>query len=300
MEESSSSFYPIMKPIFFLAATVAIAPAAPDGKQLFTTNCSACHLLDEMVVGPSLAEIRSIYDGKPDNFVKWTIAPEKKRDGVIQMPSMVHVGEEGLRAIYTHVMDVSKGVKAKKQVEGDPYAASPTHNSYPQVQRMFMPNAGPAAIAISLDKSTSVCWDAGESRFRYAWTGGFIDAYPYWKGNGNEVAKVSGKTRYREDSSPLEMLGERKFLGYKIEAGLPVFRYTADGLEITEKVSPAKEGESFTRTFTVTPAPTDKLTLDFPSAEEVTYTSDKGTWSKHLLMLNPSEATEFTVTFSLK
>lgn len=289
-----------MKPIFFLAATVAIVPAVPDGKQLFITNCSACHLLDEMVVGPSLVEIRSLYDGKPDDFVKWAIAPEKKRDGMIEMPSMVHVGEEGLRAVYTHVMDVSKGVKAKQQLEGDPYAASPPHNTYPQVQRMFMPEAGPAAIAIALDQSTAVCWDAGESRFRYAWTGGFIDAYPHWKGNGKDIAKLVGETQYLEHASPFKMLGERIFLGYKMEAGLPVFRYTAGGLQITEKVSSAKKGESFTRTFTVDPAPTDKFILDFPSSEEVTYTSDKGTWSKHLLMLNPAEATEFTVTFSLK
>ncbi len=39
-----------MKALLILAALVATAPAAPDGKLLFTTNCSACHLLDEMVV----------------------------------------------------------------------------------------------------------------------------------------------------------------------------------------------------------------------------------------------------------
>ena len=289
-----------MKPIFLLALSVAIAPAAPDGKQLFTTNCSACHLLDEMIVGPSLVEIRSIYNGKPDIFVKWAIAPEKKRVGVIEMPSMVHVGEEGLRAIYTHVMNVSKGVKAKAQVEGDPYAASSTAKSFPQVQRIFMPNAGPAAIAIGLDAQTSVCWDAGESRFRYAWTGGFIDGYPYWKGNGSSIANIVGETKYIEYDSPFESLGARKFLGYKMDAGLPVFRYTAGELEITEKVSPGKEGESFSRTFTISPPPAAKLTLDFPSTEKVTYSSDKGTWSKHLLMLDPADATEFTITFSLK
>jgi cytochrome c551/c552 len=60
-----------MKPILFtLAAALTAASAAPDGKLLFTTNCSACHMLDQMVVGPSLAEIRGIYNGKPDEFVK--------------------------------------------------------------------------------------------------------------------------------------------------------------------------------------------------------------------------------------
>ena len=289
-----------MKSILFLAASMAISQAAPDGKQLFTTNCSACHLLDQMVVGPSLVEIRKLYDGKPDDFVKWSIAPERKRDGAIEMPSMVHVGEDGLREIYTHVMGISKGVKIKVQKGGDPYGSSPTHTGRPQVQRIFMPDAGPAAIAVALDGDTSVCWDAGTSRFRYAWTGGFIDGYPYWKRNGDGLAKIEGEIRYLENSSPFEPLGERKFLGYKMEAGLPVFRYTVAGLEITEKPSAKQGGDGFTRAFTVTPAPAKRLILDFSSTQDVQYTSDKGSWSKNILTLDPKDASEFTVTFSLK
>ncbi len=279
---------------------ISAATAAPDGEQLFTTNCSACHLIDQMVVGPSLVEMRSIYDGKPDEFVKWAIAPEKKRDGVIEMPSMVHIGEEGLREIYTHVMKVSKGKKAKVQKGGDPYGASPAQTSRPQVQRIFMPNAGPAAIAIALDADTSVCWDAGESRLRYAWTGGFIDGFPYWKKNGSSLAEIKGTIGYVEDSSPFEALGKRKFLGYKMEAGLPTLRYTAGKAEITERVSPAEDGKGFKRTFTVSPTPSGRLVLNFPSTQDVSYGSDKGKWSKHLLALEPAETSEFTVTFSLK
>ncbi len=229
-----------MKTILFLAATVALSHAAPDGKQLFTTNCSACHLLDQMVVGPSLVEMRTLYDGKPDQFVQWAIAPEKKRDGVIEMPAMAHIGDEGLRAIYTHVMDISKGVKEKPMETGDPYSASPTHTVRPQVQRIFMPDAGPAAIAIALDDDTSLCWDAGTSRLRYSWTGGFIDGFPYWKGNGSSLANVVGKVKYTEEESPFEALGERKFLGYKVESGLPTFRYSAGGAKITEGILPCR------------------------------------------------------------
>lgn len=42
-----------MKPmILTLTFALSVASAVPDGKQLFTTNCSACHMLDQMVVGP--------------------------------------------------------------------------------------------------------------------------------------------------------------------------------------------------------------------------------------------------------
>lgn len=289
-----------MKPILFLAATVAFAPAAPDGEQLFTTNCSACHMLDQMVVGPSLAEIRTLYDGKPDEFVKWTLAPQKKRAGVIEMPSMVHVGEEGLREIYTHVMKISKGVTAKKQEEGDPYAASPVHVSRPQVQRMFMPNAGPAAIAISLDEKTSLCWDAGECRLRYAWTGGFIDGYPYWKGNGSSLAKIAGKVRYEESSAPIPLGEPSEFLGYRIEKGLPVLRYRMGPQYVTETFSPLPDGGGFSRKFTLDPPLKDAQTVVFPSDQNITYGSDKGEWSGGSLTLQSADTSEFTISFSFK
>lgn len=288
-----------MKPIFLtLAAALSVAFAAPDGKQLFTTNCSACHMLDQMVVGPSLVEIRSLYDGKPDEFVKWSIAPQKKRPGAIEMPAQAHIGEEGLRAIYTHIMDVSKGVVAKKQEKGDPFVASPTQTVRPQVQRIFMPNASPASIAVALDDTNSLCWDAGSCRLRYAWTGGFIDGFPYWQGNGSSLAKILGAVKYTEQASPFGKDAAVKFLGYKVKGGLPVFKYTVGELTVTEAYSPVSEAMGFVRSITVvTKAP---LVLDFPAQSGVSITTDKGKLEGGKLTLTPSEAAAFTLTFSLK
>jgi cytochrome c551/c552 len=288
-----------MKPIFLtLAAALSVSSAAPDGKQLFTTNCSACHMLDQMVVGPSLAEIRSLYDGKADEFVKWSIAPQKKRPGAIEMPSMVHVGEEGLRAIYAHVMEVSKGVVAKKQEKGDPFAASPTRTVRPQVQRIFMPNASPASIALALDDTNSLCWDAGTCRLRYAWTGGFIDGFPYWQGNGSSLAKITGTVKYTEVASPFGKGAAVKFLGYNVKGGLPTFRYKVGEQMVTEAYSPVSKGEGFVRSFAVvTKAP---LVLDFPAESGAAITTDKGKLEGGKLTLTPAEAAAFILTFSLK
>ena len=255
-------------------------------------------MLDQMVVGPSLVEIRSLYNGKPDEFVKWSIAPQKKRPGAIDMPSMVHVGEEGLRAIHAHVMEVSKGVVAKKQEKGDPFAASPTQTIRPQVQRIFMPNASPASIAVALDHTNSLCWDAGNCRLRYAWTGGFIDGFPYWKGNGSSLATVLGTVKYTEQASPFGKEAVVKFLGYKVKGGLPVFKYTVGELTVTEAYSPVSEGMGFVRSFTVvTKAP---LVLDFPAQSGVSITTDKGKLEGGKLTLTPAEAAAFNLTFSLK
>jgi cytochrome c551/c552 len=288
-----------MKHIFsILAATFSVATAEPDGKQLFTMNCSACHLLDQMVVGPSLVEMRGIYDGKPDEFVKWSIAPQKKRPGAVDMPSQAHIGEEGLRAIYVHIMEVSKGAVEKKAEKGDPFAGSPAHAIRPQVQRIFMPDASPASIAVALDDTNSLCWDAGTCRLRYAWTGGFIDGFPYWKGNGSSLANIVGEVGYTEQASPFGKDAEVKFLGYKIKGGLPVFRYTVGERMVSEAYSPVGEGLGFVRAFTVSPpAP---LVLDFPGQSGVTVSADKGKLEGGKLTLTPAEAAAFTLTFSLK
>lgn len=291
----------LMKHVLFcLIATCTGVSAAPDGAQLFTTNCAACHLLDQMVVGPSLAEIRGLYLGKPDDFVKWCVAPKKKRENVIEMPSMVHVGDEGLKAIYEHVMKVAEGVKAKKQDPGDPYKASATYAARPQVQRIFMPNAGPAAIAVALDATNSLCWDAGECRLRYAWTGGFIDGFPYWRGNGSSVAAVVGTVKYVEVKSPFGDGKDVKFLGYSMKDKLPTFRYQIGAQTVTERFTAPKEGAGFQRTFSVTPTPATSLSLEFATPEGVTITSDRGKMEGTKLTLTPADAATFTLTFSLK
>jgi cytochrome c551/c552 len=284
----------------FLSLTTLGFAAKPDGAELFTTNCSACHMLDQMVVGPSLVEIRSIYNGKPDDFLKWCVKPEKKRPNVIEMPSMVHVGDEGLREIYVHIMKVADGVQAKAAKKGDPYVTSPVQAKRPQIQRIFMPDAGPAAVAVALDDSMSFCWDAGECRLRYSWNGGFIDGFPYWQGNGSSLAKVLGNIRYVEASSPFANAGEPKFFGYRIEKGLPVFKYQLGDRNITESFSAIANGGGFNRSFTMKPSSSTPVVLNFPTDQKVEYTSDKGKWVGSKLELTAAESTAFTINITFK
>jgi len=284
----------------FLCLSTLVVSAKPDGAQLFTTNCSACHLPNQMVVGPSLVEIRKLYVGKPDEFVKWCVAPEKKRATGIEMPSMVHVGDEGLRAIYEHILKVSEGLQEVQGQKGDPYAASPVQAKRPQVQRIFMPNAGPAAIAVALDPNVSVCWAAGECRLRYACNGGFIDGYPYWQGNGSSLAKLIGTVRYVEKVSPFKAAGEVKFIGYRMQKDLPVFQYQAGERKITETFTALPNGSGIGRTFTIAPTPSDALELDFLTDDKVKLTSDKGTWSGSKLTLQPQDVAEFNVTITFE
>lgn len=283
----------IARGLFHAALLSSSAQSAPDGAALFATNCSACHQLDQAVVGPSLAEIRGLYLKKPNEFVKWCVAPGKKRPGAIEMPSMVHIGEPGLRAIHAHILAVAAGVKAKKEVAADPFANSPGQMARPRVQRIFLPNSSPASIAVALNETISLCWDAGPCRLRYAWTGGFIDGYPYWKGNGGNLASLVGTVRYTE-AAPL-FKGEAKFRGYRIQGGLPVFRYVIGTQEISETLGVTPGADGITRHFTLSPPPAAALVLEIPAGSHTT-TCDQGTLSGSRLILTPEQAGSFTLT----
>ncbi len=218
--------------------------SAKDGQTLFTTNCSACHLPDTMQVGPSMIEIAKLYKGKPDEFIKWCNEPQHKRKGSIQMPSMAHVGNDNLKLILAHIEKSTRGLTEKKVKGSDKFSSSPSLRKRPLVQRIFMPNASPAAIAVALNDDLHFCWDAGPCRLRYLWKGDFIDGWPYWRANGNSFAKINGNILLTETQSPLPTPQKTKFLGYSLNKGIPTFKYTLDGKPFTETLTPAKDGKN--------------------------------------------------------
>jgi azurin len=114
----------------------------------------------------------------------------------------------------------------------------------PIVRRFFMPEAGPASIAVKLSDGFSYCWDAGACRFRYAWKGDFIEM------PDRGTAKVLGEVFYRETDFPLrigsdpEKVHERmEFHGYTLDAaGVPEFEYSLDGVKVRERIE-VKDGK---------------------------------------------------------
>ena len=288
-----------MKAHLTCAAALALAPlrAADSPAQIFQIHCSACHAVDKMVVGPSLVEIAGIYRGNPDGFVKWCVAPQHKRPGAIEMPSMAHLGEPVLRQLHAHVLSAAAGKTEQKAVAGDPFAVPREQVRRPQVQRIFLPDASPAAIAVALPGELSFCFDASECRLRYVWKGGFVDGFSYWKGNGSELAKLDGPVVYREPAFPLVGPPGGKnqppeFLGYRVaKDGLPTFRYRRDGIEWTETIRPLSDGGGIERHFTAAGAPT--LTLAAPAG--ATLSSSTGG-----SVLTGEQAKSFTLTLRWK
>jgi len=262
--------------------------AAEDGKLLYEQNCAACHLPDQMVVGPSLIEITKLYGQKPKEFVAWAVKPQKKRNGVIEMPSMAHLGEEKLLAIRDYMLQASQGLKEKPAITKDPLARAARR---PEVQRMFLPNVGPAAIAVALPGDLNFCFDAGDCRLRTVWRGDFLDCWAYYKSNGKATAALLGKALWQLPAD--ESLQKRvKFRGYAVDAtGLPTFEYERDGAQFREKI--VAEGKGLARRFEVTTTKPITFTLD-PAT-----TCSAGTILKDTLTLTPAEAKSFTLTLHL-
>ena len=268
----------MQKIITSLAALLLTLPpghAVDHGKKLFTDNCSACHQPLVQLVGPPLAEIGRLYRDKEADFLKWCHDPNPhKRKHLVQMPAMTHVPVADLKQIYAHIMVISKDLKEIKQKTGDPFPD--TLAKRPTVQRMFLDKTGPASIAVALPGDLNFCWDAGQCRLRFLWQGDFLDAYPYWRGNGNGLAKVKGDVFHTETKSPLPPDQPVKFLGYSMKDGLPTFKYKHGTIEVHERIESTTDG--FQRTFNFKNAPS-QITLTFQENDKLAYSSEAGSWS---------------------
>ena len=121
------------------------------------------------------------------------------------------------------------------------------------VIRWDMPEASPAAIAVGLPGGVSYCFDAGESRLRYAWRGGFVDMTRTLLNKKNretdltETAEIVGEIFFREERSPVragdrERIPRRRFRGYRLVDSLPEFHYQVDGVDVYELIAPVAGG----------------------------------------------------------
>jgi azurin len=138
-------------------------------------------------------------------------------------------------------MRVTDSPEPKEMNTGPMVAMAEHHHDENQaiVKRGFMPDAGPATIAVKLPGGHSYCWDAGAVCFRYAWQGDFMEQV-YRK-----PAKLLGKVYYREDHKFPFLLGADsptrpsnvRFLGYSLdETGIPEFEYEADRIHFKERL----------------------------------------------------------------
>jgi mono/diheme cytochrome c family protein len=232
--------------------------------------CLGCHDWGEFKSqgeqGPQLMSVaeRLRYDW----FQRWMLDPVRILSGT-SMPNYFRSMKRDEADAVIHslwaamamreAMPLPEGVKRAGGALGSEERPVPTREAI--VIRWDMPEATPAAIAVGMPGGISYCFDAGESRLRYAWLGGFLDMSGtlHRKVDENKLtptAKLIGEIFYRSDDFPirigaLDRIPERQFRGYRLIDGYPQFHYQVDGVDVYERMIPAKSQKGLTREFTI-------------------------------------------------
>jgi mono/diheme cytochrome c family protein len=140
--------------------------------------------------------------------------------------------------------------------------AQPIPADRPIVIRWDMPEATPSAFAVGLPGGVSYCFDAGESRLRYAWLGGYVDMTGtlYEKRDPKtrltRTADLVGEIFYRSEGFPLRVgdanrIPQRRFRGYGLVEGSPEFHYQVDGIDVYETVRATEGKDGLIREFRI-------------------------------------------------
>ncbi|MGA0555035.1 plastocyanin/azurin family copper-binding protein [Larkinella sp. VNQ87] len=162
------------------------------------------------------------------------------------------------RPAFVPALDKDPNVAANRKDDAGHAHHQPDHPyelKYPALYRTFMPESGPASIAVGLTPKESYCWDAGACRLRYAWTGGFIDQTDHWDGNGKKPTHIIGDIYFRDKGGfpfrfgTADRLPEVKFKGYRLINRYPEFWYTVNGVEVREMIKPLATGRGLVRQF---------------------------------------------------
>lgn len=182
------------------------------------------------------------------------------------------------------------------QASGHPY-----NMVLPSIYRAFMPQSGPASIAVGMLGDISYCWDAGKCRLRYAWKGGFVDMERTWSGKGMERADIVGVIFYREDVDfPItigdkQRIPEANFKGYRMQNRYPTFWYTLDKINVEERILPTFDQPGFQRIFKLRNNQ-DTLLIKIPDQEGISITVNQGEKTAKGFRLSPEEAENFIIT----
>jgi azurin len=169
----------------------------------------------------------------------------------------------------------------------------------PVVSRTFLPDCGPAAIAVGLPGGQSYCFDAGLCRLRYAWRGGFIDNTAHWSGKGEAMGKVVGRIYYRAPEFAPIRIGSNdqpamRWRGYQMRDGYPVFEYTVDGALVRETPRALAGGSGLEFSYEIESGSQPVSYVTNPETG-ASFSSSAGKWDKGVLTLSPEQAKHFTL-----
>jgi mono/diheme cytochrome c family protein len=230
------------------------------GEQRGEVSCISCHdyrginrRKDGVVPAPDLAAAGKTV--RHEWFQRWMHNPSRLQPGT-SMPQLfldVPAEERELRIdqiwsalIYQGVLPLPKGV-LDTRTEGTRIVVKDT----PVLFRMATSTpVGQVdrAINVGIPGGFNFTFDPVECRLRYAWKGPFIDAGPAWNGRGGNPVKAGSPQIAAFATQHFVRIGDAtdpkplRFLGYRLEDRMPVFRYTVDGTIVEHRVDISDSG----------------------------------------------------------
>ncbi|MFN0128550.1 MAG: hypothetical protein ACKV19_17905 [Verrucomicrobiales bacterium] len=171
----------------------------------------------------------------------------------------------------------------------------------PMVRRIFLPDAGPAAIAVALPGDVNLCWDAGACRLRYVWRGGFLETNRHFQGKGQALAELGGPVVMTAPSVfPVRIGGNEPksvgFRGYSVLAGLPTFEYLIDGQLVKESFS--MDAEVLIRRFQILNVE-ESVAIQVGVPPSVSPAASRGTMKDEVLRLTREEAADVAIRYAV-
>ncbi len=282
-----------LKPDTDEASSEVISSMSAVGVDMLGTNaaagglgCIGCHGFGEHDAlgeeGPPLTEVaRRVRHGW---FQRWMRAPARILSGT-SMPNYfgslpADVARARIDALWAALslgnkMPLPEGFEQAPGERGS--EALPVASDKPIVIRFDMPRATPAAIAVGLPGGISYCFDAGESRLRYVWQGGFVDMTgTLFEKRDRETrltrtAELIGEIFFRTGGFPfrvndLKYLPQRRFRGYRLVDGHPEFHYQVEGVDVYERITANETGSGIVRAFRVAEVDRPMWLLTTPGA----------------------------------
>lgn len=121
------------------------------------------------------------------------------------------------------------------------------------VQRTYLPNAYPGAIAITFPEGPTLCFDPARGGVSHVSDGDFVDLRPRWLTKQGEPAKISGEQFFHDAGrSPYwtDAVGAEpnfQFMGYGVKEEFPELHYRVGDREVREQLRPAASGIGLVR-----------------------------------------------------
>lgn len=262
--------------------------------------CIKCHTANGQGTGIRAIDLLSMtsrlredwfhrYLMNPTEYRPGTRMPASFPDGVSVLPEL-YDGSPSLQlnALWQYLSD---GSSARIPIGAEASLIELAATEQPVIYRNFLDGLSPRGIGVGYPEGLNIAWDANTMGLAQIWKGAFIDASKHWigRGPGNQIP-LGDQVLPLESNSPIAIMDSvdaqwptdsarnrgYQFLGYRLTAGRPTFRYRVDQVEVTDTPQPAMDpvyGPILEREFTITGA-SSQVVLNVASGKDIRVEGD--------------------------